>query len=161
MKIIDITIQFGKFIYSSPSESFIWKLITPTLSGVISFGVAYFIFSRGQRIAKRKEKERLKEVREYFYITLLKFRIGIDTQISIFDNNIINVNNDTKKSISIHRPASYSIVSSPVQILSISKNDTFKFFIQNGKEKHKRIKIYSTFYDLLLMVKKIKKNSIL
>jgi hypothetical protein len=48
MTIIDISIQVGNII---PPEESIWQKFAPSLiGGVISFGIAFFVFSRYQLI---------------------------------------------------------------------------------------------------------------
>ena len=86
----------------------------------------------------------------------MKFKVGIDNQIKLFEKHIAQIKKDKEERVSLFRPTALTIDSMPSQLLSISQNDTFKFFIQNKKgKKQKRIKIYASFYDSLILLVEI------
>lgn len=152
---LEINIHFGTYHPAPPSDSF-WMKILPTL---ISAVVTVFMFFLGQSYSKKREKEkdaeRINYVREYFYIDLIKLKLGVKEQIKILNQTIEELQNDKHNSISLYRYINITYDALPNPILNISKTDVFKFFVQERKdEKEKRIKTYSNFYGTLELLKK-------
>ena len=135
-------------------ESFFDNSLWKILPSIITVASGFALFLLGQVAStikeRRKEEKRLKDVREYFYVCLLRFQMGLERQIQIFDNATKVFDEDLQKSISINRGIRWTIEASPSQLLSILKNDTFKFFVLKKKlNKQERITLYSSFYTLI------------
>jgi len=160
MLILDINIQFGKFFSPASGNDGFFKVIIPILSillsGLISTGIAILVFRLNKKKDKEKEDQRISDVRKYFFVCLMKFRIGINKQIEDFDKIIELLESDVKDSVSVFRRTSINYSASPKQLESISKNDTFNFFILNRNDNETdRIKKYTNFYDTLELIEKI------
>lgn len=131
----------------------IWKLLQISISAIITVLMFFIGYVTNQWKERKKENKRLNDVRYYFYICLLRFKIGLEKQIEIFGKSDSLFSEDLKNSVLISREVRRQIEVSPTQILSISKTDVFSFFVKNRLDKkNDRIKIFSLFYLLIEII---------
>jgi len=129
-----------------------WKLIVPAVITVSLFFAGQIAITWRDR---NKEHNRLKDVREYFYVCLIHLQKGVEMQI-VADGKLIKVfEAEIKSKNSQHHQHRRFIELSVNQILSISKNDTFKFLVLKKKKyKTERIKKYTPLYTHLELIEK-------
>lgn len=126
--------------YFGNNTSLLSTYFPPILSGLISFLIAYYIFSRGKKKEKESEDEKLKELEGYFYAFFDPLNESIDLQVLylVKFSHILKEKNNENYSLII-------VSSLRIQrILDINEIDLFRIFIlgkdgdNNVKNKHFR-----------------------
>jgi hypothetical protein len=162
MEFLDIVFfQSGNFHNSGNQEtvlSIFLKFAPILLTGLISTGLALWIFYKGKKKEEDREAERLTDVRELFFISTVKFKAGLKVQIEAIKKvKEKNTNDIQVASLSSKLRTPMKCVDAfPLQIIDINKNDVFKFMVQNHQDnKTERMNSFSSFYSTIKVVEVI------
>jgi hypothetical protein len=134
------------------------KFAPAILTGCISTLIALLVFGISKLSDYRKEKRRIRNVRKYFFVCLTNFATGVLGQATelLGKAELLkkDLESDPKKPALLQ--LEIYVHSSPMPILEIKKEDTFKFFVLDNNNSTSSILEYTNLYSQLETIKEYK-----